>query len=396
MGNYGWWCYTLCRFFFALIAIYQANRVLLKYNIKPFLYCSFFLSLTLLSHLEWGITSLVTVSLLILYKQLNKHGLTLLIILVFIVIIMTSPWWFIVISRHGLAPFTAASKTSEWQPLTLASLASIFKIFDDGLGLPISSLAIIGWLISFARKDWFLPVWLIAIFLTTPRHGPTPATMPLSILASLGLSQVLMPIFVQVSVLSRNMINNLRGISTRKRIFSQPLPTSHIVISCIITVSFMLLMTKINYSQHTPLVALTASERSAMTWLKEHTDSESEFVVLTKSISWQDDRVAEWFPVLSERKSLTTAQGLEWMSGDIFQSEIEKIQELKRSQASDEKGLAGYINSHFDFFQYIVVFIPNIDPKYGSFVESGYPIVYNNGSVLVFKKVGARSRPVSF
>lgn len=377
-------------FFFALIATYEANRILSKYDIRRFIYCSLFLSMTVLSHLEWGITGVVTVTLLILSKQFSRRGFVLIVALGAVVLLMTSPWWITVLTRHGLAPFMAASKTSEWEPLTFERIVSVLKIFDDGLGLPLSGLAIIGWLLSVARKDWFLPVWFITIFLTTPRHGPTAAAMPLAILASVGLAQFLMPILIQSATFTKNKFNAIRVIWSKlssNNTFIQRLINNHVVVSCIIAVIFLFLMTNINYTKQTPLVALTESERSAMVWLKDNTPSDAEFIVLTTSSSWQDDRVAEWFPVLSDRKSLTTAQGLEWVPGDVFRSKVESIKELKRNQASGDNGLANYVESHYDSFQYIAVFIPQINPSYGEFVESGYRVVYDNDLVLVFERI---------
>lgn len=373
-------------FFFTLLAIYQANRLLIKKNIQTFVYCSLFLSMALLSHLEWGITSLITVALLILYKQSNKREFILIIALGATVLITTSPWWMTVVIKHGLTPFMAASKTSEWQPTTITNVVSVLKIFDDELGgIPLSALAIIGWLVSIFRRDWFLPVWLVAIFLTTPRHGATPAAMPLAILAAIGLEQFLIPILLWATKNTFNTVRNTQ-LKLKTNDISMRLLTARVVAG-VVTVILILIMTKIHYSQHTPLVALTGSERSGMAWIKEHTPSEAKFVVLTDSVSWQDDRVAEWFPVLADRKSLTTAQGLEWMPGNVFRSKVESILELKSNQAASGGGLAKYITSHYASFEYIAVFIPHIEPTYGEFLETGhYRVVYDQDSVLVFER----------
>ena len=379
-------------FLFTLIAIYQANRIFFKYDIKTFIYCSVFLSMAILSHLEWGITAIVTVSLLILYKQLNTRGFLLIIALWAMALIMTFPWWGITLIRHGFEPFMAASKTSEWEPQKVESIVSILKIFDVQ-GISLSGLAIIGWLLSVARKDWFLPVWLIAIFSTTPRHGATAAAMPLAILAAIGLTQVVLPILIQIATYTKNKFSGLQVVYSKlnkKNIFQRML-TNHIIFG-VIAVIYILLLTKNNYVKHTPLVALTGGERIAMAWLKDNTPFEEEFIVLSKSFSWQDDRVAEWFPVLSDRKSLTTAQGLEWIPGNVFRSKVETIKELKHNQALNNNGLAKYIESRYNFFQYVAVFIPHINTTYGGFLESGYRIVYNKDSVLVFEKLAKSLR----
>lgn len=377
-------------FFFTLIAAYQGNRILLKHSIAPFVLCSLFLSMAALSHLEWGITGVVTVSLLILSKQFSKRSFTLIVALGVVVLVVTAPWWITVLIRHGLDPFMAARKTSEWKLVKFENVVLSLKIFDDGLGTPLSVLAVIGWLLSVTKGDWFLPVWLIAIFLTTPRHGPTAGAMPLAILASIGLAQFLMPSLMQAVAAAKKKLNFVHvawSRSFRKKIFFQHLPPGSFVASCVISVALILMLTQTNYAKHTPLVALTGSERSAMAWIKNNTPSKSEFVLLSRSSSWEDDRIAEWFPILSGRKSLTTAQGLEWMPGDVFHSKVESIKELKRNQALGNR-VVGYIESHYDSFQYIAAFIPRINPSYGNFVGSGrYRVVYKNDSSLVFERI---------
>lgn len=379
-------------FFFTLLAIYQANRLLEKQNVKTFAYCTLFLSLAALSHLEWGITGVVAVSLLILSQQFGKRSLGLIIALGAVVLVLTSPWWITVLARHGLDPFLAASKTSEWEPsrfeniTSFESIASVFKIFDDELGgIPLSALAVIGWVISMVKRDWFLPVWIIAIFLTTPRHGLTAATMSLSILAAVGLARFIMPLVMRSLRLLQNLFNRNRSHSA-KLAKKRAIP-SQVVIFSVVVVVYILLMTNINYARNTPLIALSASERSAMTWIKNNTPIDAKFIVLSRSFSWQDDRVAEWFPVLSERKSLTTAQGLEWVPGDVFRTQVQRIEELKRQQAVDSLGLARYLESQYDGFQYVAVFIPQTEQNFGNLVDSGqYLIVHNNDSALVLER----------
>lgn len=374
--------------FFALLAAYQATRILAKSDTRPFIYCLLFLSLTVLSHLEWGITGVVTVSLIILSKQFSKRRVGLIITLGVVVLVLTSPWWITILARHGLYPFTAASKTSEWYLFKFENIPLAWIMFDDGLGGPLSVLALIGCCLSFAKKDWFLPVWLFAIFVTTPRHGPTPAAMPLAILASIGLAQFLLPSLMQVALFIKNRFNSAKVARAMPRnTFSQRLLPSRVVFSGVVSVICILILHKTYYAAHTPLVALTGSERSAMTWIEQNTPDRSEFIVLSRSFSWEDDRVAEWFPVLSGRKSLTTAQGLEWIPGNVFLSKVESILKLKHRQVLEDNALVKYVESQYDSFQYVAVFIPHIVPNYGGFVESGkYRTVYATDSVLVFGK----------
>lgn len=392
MANHGGWGYTIRRLFFCLIAAYQANRIpQLKRDVRPLLYCSLFLSMAALSHLEWGITTFVTISLLVLSRQPSKRGVGLVIALAAIALIVTSPWWLTVLIRHGFDPFLAASKTGEWDSSRLEGPLSLLGIFNDNLGnVPLGVLALIGWLLSLARRDWVIPVWLIAIHVTTPRHGATAATMPIAILAAVGLAQFVRPILTRGVVFTKNRINAARGFGSRLArdypLSQRPLPRSGVVLGVIAVLS-ILIATKFIYTNSSRLIGLSPDERSAMAWIKENTPSEAKFIVLANSLSWQDDRIAEWFPVLADRHSLTTVQGLEWVTGDDFRTRIVSVKELKHHQAVAINELVGYVESHYDSFQYVAVFIPYTNPNYGGFIESRqYRVAYNNGAALVLKK----------
>ena len=66
------------------------------------------------------------------------------------------------------------------------------------------------------------------------------------------------------------------------------------------------------WDQHL-LHALGRDERSAMSWIAQHTPPAANFLVISPSQSWEADYVAEWFPALAQRRSVLTAQGAEWL-----------------------------------------------------------------------------------
>jgi hypothetical protein len=162
----------------------------------------------------------------------------------------------------------------------------------------------------------------------------------------------------------------------------------------ILVVVYMLLATFLDYVHNTPLVALTSNERSAMEWIRDNTSLESQFIVLSVPRAWQTDYVAEWFPVLSGRKSLVTAQGLEWIPNGAFSDMVNNVRKIKKLQQSNPDELAGYVDSHYDRFQYIAIFIPSASLSYGGFVESGrYRVVYNDKSALMLERIGFGEQP---
>ena len=64
--------------------------------------------------------------------------------------------------------------------------------------------------------------------------------------------------------------------------------------------------------------SLTTADRVTMSWVRENTPVESNFLLLTGAKSPEIDAFQEWFPALSARHSQTTIQGLEWQLGSKF------------------------------------------------------------------------------
>src|SRR3546814_13784021 len=63
---------------------------------------------------------------------------------------------------------------------------------------------------------------------------------------------------------------------------------------------------------------LPEDEREAMAWVAVETPEDSRFALITDATRWSSDRSAEWFPYLTDRVSVATVQGLEWVTGDAF------------------------------------------------------------------------------
>jgi hypothetical protein len=374
-------------FLFSLISAYQANRIPPTYNRKAFVWCSLFLCAATLCHLEWGITAFVAVSLIIFSRWSNRRGLCTVMALGAMVLVLTAPWWMTVVAKNGLTPFMNASKTSKWDLDRFVRKAVELEIFGSPGHASVWPVVAIGWISCIAKRKWFPSLWLIAIFLTTPRHAYTPSTVPLAMLSAEGLSQI-GRYLMRLTESAARKSNRLGRFHSFVKHRSLSVPNYAIILAILVTV--YMLLTTLDYVQQTPLIALTNDERSAMVWIKDSTPLESQFIVLSVPSSWSRDYVAEWFPVLSGRRSLVTAQGLEWMPDEAFERRTKDIKKLKHLQNSNPDGLAEYIESHYDSFQHIAVFMPDVESGYGGFAESGrYRVVYNNKSVLIFE----RARP---
>jgi hypothetical protein len=182
----------------------------------------------------------------------------------------------------------------------------------------LGGLSALGLIVCLLRREWLLPVWLLLVFLLTPRSAPTEAAVPVAMLVSLGLTDaVLVPLRRLVLARAR-----LHGASARTRLLAAVANGERglLVGAAVVVVAGALLVLPAGLPSHAaadPLEALPAAEREAMAWIAEQTPAASRFLVLSPKMSWEVDYVLEWFPALAQRKSVLTVQGSEWLAGWI-------------------------------------------------------------------------------
>lgn len=137
-----------------------------------------------------------------------------------------------------------------------------------------------------------------------------------------------------------------------------------------------------------------------MQWVKENTPATSQFLVLTGETEPMCESSAEWFPALTERTSLSTLQGREWVLGNNFGEFLTHKAEL---QSCLNKGIE-CLNLKSSIFNtdyiYISVTSPTkncqpVDPSNGISKElvtalenSGeYSIVYQLEDAVILRKI---------
>jgi hypothetical protein len=85
---------------------------------------------------------------------------------------------------------------------------------------------------------------------------------------------------------------------------------------------------------------------------------------------WFLDRVAEWFPFLADRGSLTTVQGLEWASPGVFVSRLGEIGAVKSVQQNAPEAAPALVRERYCGADYVAVFFPPDAPERQSFWRS--------------------------
>ena len=82
------------------------------------------------------------------------------------------------------------------------------------------------------------------------------------------------------------------------------------------------------------LASLDRGDRDAMRWVANATPAQSRVLVIDGA-AWANDRIAEWFPVLAQRRSVATVQGSEWLPNGEFARRYEASEALADCASSD-------------------------------------------------------------
>ena len=139
---------------------------------------------------------------------------------------------------------------------------------------------------------------------------------------------------------------------------------------------------------------LSTEQRAAMDWVKENTPKSAKFVILTNrpDWGWSSDNTSEWFPALAERKSITTPQGAEWISGS-FTQKANFYLETKACFNKDLACLQEVSKKYNEGFDYVYVQKTQDGSSSTSLLEhllghsKNFELIYNTKTAKVFQKI---------
>jgi len=363
---------------FMLLTIIQAHRLFSKKSSphQSIFWGMVFGGLTLLTHPESSIFAFV-VSVYMWctrsrsLRRLLHGGLVSLGALV-----IAGPWYGFVIYTHGIDPFLSALRTggqSFGAILRLINFDSLTQeVFIDILGV----LGLLGMIYLFVKREYFIPGMFVLIYLVQPRSAHTVGNIPLAMAASIILG-----------VLPYALSGNDKTIYFGR------------LVKIFIAIITPYLLANMLYSSYMlSLNHLSDDEIAAFAWAKENSSVDSRFLVLTSESETMCDAVAEWFPALSERTSLATVQGREWLLSDQFGQFLTHSNSMKKCI----NGELECIERESSFFggniEYI--FVSLFRPVNGCFAQgtprhvysivislrtsSKYEIVYENTDTIIF------------
>lgn len=338
-------------------------------------------ALVILTHPERSLQAVATAAILWLYFGRSRTGLKRAAIVAIGILALTAPWWILALTRYGWTPFSLAFQSGGqrwlfWSPLLLLNFT------DESISLVIL-LAVVGFVACLLQKKTFLPLWLVLAFLVDPRSAPHVIAVQASLLAALGLSDVIFPALAHLGKQDPKPEDEEIFLAGRKGRW---------------VFGYLLLMLLVNAMLNLQALGkyvLSSDDRTAMKWIATSIPPDSRFLVLT----WQENAMLspllEWFPALSERTNISTIQGREWLPGkQNFRIRLDAYPDLYACLFQGAACLERWASQQDDTFDYIYLSLapaPSQPPQQSvlaaSLLQSDrYQVVYQTPAVLVFAR----------
>ncbi len=291
--------------FFAILALYFIRLLYLRQRLIFAAPAGVFAALTVLSHLEMAWCVVFTAALFFAAFGRHRAGLVGSVLIAVATVVLTAPWWGTVLAYHGPAPLLNAGHASG--PLVLDRVIALLylKFTGEALFPVLASLALLGCVASIARRQYLLPVWLALTLTLDLRALGTFSTLPFALLISHAVVGTLVPA--------------VRGVARAPRAL---IPAVSIIVGCYAFIAAMVAAPHL-------LRAMTPAEQSAMAWVAGNTAPQSRVLVVANE-AWAADKTSEWLPALTQRVSVATPQGAEWLPGNVFTDRVEAYRALQK------------------------------------------------------------------
>ncbi|MBI5963260.1 MAG: hypothetical protein HY863_07285 [Chloroflexi bacterium] len=291
-------------------------------------------ALVVYTHPEAATHAVISAIFFYLWKDRSIKGLSRAMIAARGILLITAPWWLTIVTRHGLDPFLAsisAAKQNSYNILVGILILFRFDFTDEPSLTLVAVLAIIGLFTLLSRRKFFIVFWFLLMHTLEPRGGSLFMMIPMAMFAGVGLDQTVLP---GLRELNREPLQSLKKITNDEDWTSRAFEGRYVKIFLVVLfiyTSLFAFQTAAKIKQHS---TLTKVDLAAFKWVKENTPPNSQFVLLTQGLSLNDSS-SEWFPAITERKSIATVFGYEWINDGNFSVRLDTYQKLQECAVQD-------------------------------------------------------------
>ena len=330
-------------FLFAILAILMLIRYL-RHGGRAWIGAGISLGLAVLSHAEGGLFAALSLTIASLAYARDRHAWSRTIAAAALGVLVALPWLVSTIGSHGLTLLISAGGTGLNVVQGLYFLLTM-TLTDEPLVTLTASLAALGFIYSLSRRWYFLSLWVILTVLIDPRAAATYVSVPLSILAAIGLLDVVIARVIHIA----GDISTAPGWP-RELLRARPVA---IILGAALEIAFLSAL--ISPFLLGSMASLGGDARSAMAWTSDSLPASARVVVVTGRI-WTVDAPSEWFPYLAGRRSVATVQGNEWLGPAAWDQSLDRNFSLQARAGDTVASLDDWADEFGVEFDY--VFLP--------------------------------------
>jgi hypothetical protein len=363
-------------------------------------YAGFLSALLLLSHPQKILHTAVIVIIMWLFCREKKSSAAYLCYLGAAASVLTAPWWLRVLLRHGVSPFLNAASTgnNSWRALAYLVLPN----YGGEVFVPlITACGMAGLLLCIVEKKYLLPAWLLIPFFVDPRGAPNVSTIPLAMLAGVGLVNiVIFGLSAAKGQVQCPRIKSSEEDLSWAAIFSRSRLAKTVMLLFVVYTFIDAQQGAVAYSQH----MLSAEDVRALQWVRGNTPEGGRFVLIDPNASVLAGTFhvpqQEWFPALAERINLGVVQGYEWLGGKPFSQRLTDYLELQECRWKTPQCIESWAETRNAHFDYILVKLPVLSGTREDSPEQRvetplaialarseqYQTVYSSASVRIFAR----------
>ena len=378
---------------FTLLALQRIYRLFSTGKTTEAIPAIIFSSLVVYTHPEAAVHTVLSALFFFLWINRSKKGAVHAILIAAGVLVITAPWWATVIHRHGLsvlaAPLTAV-KQDNINLLTRIFQIFIFQFTDEPLLDLFGVLGLVGVFTMLAKRHYLVPAWLLTVYLIEPRGSLLYIMTPLAIAIGYGLEKLILPGLNKISETAVGLEQS-KDNPPEQQLLAGKMTKFFIgfVFAYGVMSSFYVV------SQSLTNLTLTAKDLEAFEWVHDSTPGDSRFLVITQNHPLLDS-TSEWFPALTDRTSVATVYGFEWVNDGLFGERVDRARELQSCASQDASCLDAWRaaiddNSSFVYIRKVTnnkpVDVPLIAHLH---LSSQYEEVFENETVIIFRKNSGR------
>lgn len=360
----------------ALLALWQVKCYFDQHSLANLGCFTLLSALIVYTHPEAIVHTAIGVIALYLFFDRTRRGIFSLLACAAVILAITSPWWGLVLARHGLSPFLAARVAAQQDAYNpIVGLVVFFRFYftDEPFTSLLAVLGLLGIFGLLAHKQPALPVWLFVTHFLEPRGGSLYMMLPLALGCGYALNEMILPALN----LSFEDEKKLPSFSRCKAAYG--------------FLAFFLLYSLFSAYYVTAKVSgasLTPADLEAFAWVENHIPSGSRFAILTGAEPLRDS-TSEWFPAITGDISVTTVFGYEWVNDGLFSKRTENYRSLQTCLNQDTTCLNNWAKATGLGFDYIYIRKDKaVVPALVLFLNQSaeYQPIYNTENVAIFGK----------